>query len=565
MEQLLNTLVSSLLSIYLPISEVGSRIAISLAISGILTNLLRTITTYFWDPDVLIYWNKKMTFVNIGPDNPLSEKILKYVYEKYNKDIHSYKVINDIGKNKFVATKFKSTMLKDQYTHKGTTYDINISLEKPQPNQNQNSKPKSNNQPHEPININIKSIASVQIIEHYFNDIIFKTNTNTYNKVSIFRTEISTKKENRSIKWKSSVVKLSKTIKNTIVSDSVKKHFYDDVDNFMQTEQTYLDRGLPYKRGYLLYGIPGCGKTSLIKAIANQYKIPIFIIDMSIIKDNSELIHITNDISSHLVEDQKYLVVFEDIDRSKMFKGWAYGDDKVTMDCFLNVLDGVDEYHGRITILTSNDIEKVNKHKALMRPGRIDTIVELTECTIPQISQILNFYFSTSNPSTYHLDEAIVITPAQLIQLILSVNDIDKILYVLNTNKNFSKIQMEKVNSIYHAPISTSSSSSTTTDDVEETEEVYDPDQHFINKLKQMERTRTTYDLRITQLKETMNTVPKDKIAHDKCILNKQSLELRIIECHRTIEMRKHKRSMRDENETSRRRSRMRRSILADD
>src|SRR5579872_1301052 len=198
MEQLLNTLVSSLLSIYLPISEVGSRIAISLAISGILTNLLRTITTYFWDPDVLIYWNKKMTFVNIGPDNPLSEKILKYVYEKYNKDIHSYKVINDIGKNKFVATKFKSTMLKDQYTHKGTTYDINISLEKPQPNQNQNSKPKSNNQPHEPININIKSIASVQIIEHYFNDIIFKTNTNTYNKVSIFRTEISTKKENRS-------------------------------------------------------------------------------------------------------------------------------------------------------------------------------------------------------------------------------------------------------------------------------------------------------------------------------------------------------------------------------
>lgn len=567
MEQLINTLVSSLLSIYLPISEVGSRIAISLAISGILTNLMHTIITYFWDRDILYFWNRKMTHITIEPDNPLSEKILKYIYEKYNKDVHSYKIINDIGKNKFVATKFKSSTLNDQYIHKGTTYDIRISLEKPKNNQNQQTNPKSH--PHspyyDPININIKSTAAIQIIELYFNDIVFKTNTSTYNKISIFRTEISNKKDNRSIRWKSSVVKLSKTVKNTIVSDSVKKYFYDDIANFMQTEQTYLDRGLPYKRGYLLYGVPGCGKTSLIKAIANQYKIPIFIIDMSIIKDNSELIHITNDISSHLIEDQKYMVVFEDIDRSKMFKGWHYGEEKVTMDCFLNVLDGVDEYHGRITILTSNDIEKVNKHKALMRPGRIDTIVELSECTIPQISQILHFFFNQSDASTYHLDETILITPAQLIQLILSVNNIDKIVHVLNTNKNFSKIQMEKVNSIYHAPISTSSASSstTTTDAIEETEEEPDPDQRFIDRIKTMERTRTTYDLRINQLKDTMNTVPKDKIAHDRCILNKQSLELKIIEFNRKIEMRKHKRSQQDDTPTYRIRSR-RRSRLSD-
>ena len=563
MEQLINTLVSSLLSVYLPISDVGSRVAISLAIAGLLSNILFKISNFFFETDIVYFWNRKITNVIIEPDNPLSEKILKYVYEKYKSEVRTYKLINETGKNKFHATKFKTSILKDKYTHNGSTYDIMISLEKSVNDQSNNNNNRNNNNrnnnhngtpPSDLVTIIVKSTATVKIIESYFNDIIFNINTSTHNKVSIYRTEISKRKDFRNIMWKSSVVKLSKNMKNTIVSDSVNKHFYEDIDYFVQNEQFYLDRGLPYKRGYLLHGKPGCGKTSLVKAVANQYKLPIFIIDLNVIQDNSELIHITNDISSHLMEDQKYLVVFEDIDRSKIFRNW-YDDNNVTMDCFLNVLDGVDEYHGRITILTANDFTKINsKGDALIRPGRIDTIVELTECTIKQIVQILQFYFNQSDPINYNLDQSILISPAQLTQIILLIGDLDKVIRVLNTNKNFSKINVEKAAGIYHdtslAPTSSSSSSSAgSTGDLnmpEDEEKEEDPDSHFIRRLTRMKGTNAKYDFQLSQLKDTFETVPGNKIKYERFILNKKSLEQKISDLNRKIETRKYLRSLGD-------------------
>lgn len=41
-----------------------------------------------------------------------------------------------------------------------------------------------------------------------------------------------------------------------------------DVEHFLSQPRWYIDRGIPYRRGYLLYGPPGSGKTSAIMAIA---------------------------------------------------------------------------------------------------------------------------------------------------------------------------------------------------------------------------------------------------------------------------------------------------------
>ena len=44
-----------------------------------------------------------------------------------------------------------------------------------------------------------------------------------------------------------------------------------DVREFIDSPKWYMDRGIPYRRGYLLYGPPGCGKSSYIMALAGMY------------------------------------------------------------------------------------------------------------------------------------------------------------------------------------------------------------------------------------------------------------------------------------------------------
>lgn len=39
---------------------------------------------------------------------------------------------------------------------------------------------------------------------------------------------------------------------------------------FLASRDWYAERGLPYRRGYLLYGPPGCGKSSFIFALAGH-------------------------------------------------------------------------------------------------------------------------------------------------------------------------------------------------------------------------------------------------------------------------------------------------------
>lgn len=45
--------------------------------------------------------------------------------------------------------------------------------------------------------------------------------------------------------------------------------------------QWYADRGIPFRRGYLLYGVPGSGKSSLIHAIAGELMLDIYVVSLS--------------------------------------------------------------------------------------------------------------------------------------------------------------------------------------------------------------------------------------------------------------------------------------------
>lgn len=51
---------------------------------------------------------------------------------------------------------------------------------------------------------------------------------------------------------------------------------YDD-----SFHQWYADRGIPFRRGYLLHGVPGSGKSSLIHAIAGELMLDIYVVSLS--------------------------------------------------------------------------------------------------------------------------------------------------------------------------------------------------------------------------------------------------------------------------------------------
>jgi chaperone BCS1 len=54
-----------------------------------------------------------------------------------------------------------------------------------------------------------------------------------------------------------------------------------DIRDFFAHEEYYLERGIPWRRGYLLHGVPGSGKTSTILAIASELQLDVYLIPLS--------------------------------------------------------------------------------------------------------------------------------------------------------------------------------------------------------------------------------------------------------------------------------------------
>lgn len=67
--------------------------------------------------------------------------------------------------------------------------------------------------------------------------------------------------------------------------------------------------GIPYRRGYLLYGPPGCGKSSFISALAGELQFGICVLNLS---ERG----LTDDRLNHLlaVAPQNTIILLEDID-----------------------------------------------------------------------------------------------------------------------------------------------------------------------------------------------------------------------------------------------------------
>jgi hypothetical protein len=64
------------------------------------------------------------------------------------------------------------------------------------------------------------------------------------------------------------------TFDHLILSGNLKQEVQTDLENFFQSRSIYQEYGIPWKRGVLLIGSPGNGKTHTVKALINMLKKP---------------------------------------------------------------------------------------------------------------------------------------------------------------------------------------------------------------------------------------------------------------------------------------------------
>lgn len=68
--------------------------------------------------------------------------------------------------------------------------------------------------------------------------------------------------------WTKVQKKRPRSFESVILDKDNSQTMVEDIQNFQNSSDWYMERGIPYRRGYLLYGPPGTGKTSFTLAIA---------------------------------------------------------------------------------------------------------------------------------------------------------------------------------------------------------------------------------------------------------------------------------------------------------
>lgn len=108
--------------------------------------------------------------------------------------------------------------------------------------------------------------------------------------------------------WLSTVFEHHTTFETLAIEPQLKTTVIDDLDAFSKGKGFFRSVGRAWKRGYLLCGPPGTGKSSMVAAIANYMKYDIYDLQLQSVRDDSELRRILTSIAN------RSILLIEDID-----------------------------------------------------------------------------------------------------------------------------------------------------------------------------------------------------------------------------------------------------------
>ncbi|KAK1225387.1 Complex III assembly protein translocase and chaperone [Marasmius sp. AFHP31] len=180
-------------------------------------------------------------------------------------------------------------------------------------------------------------------------------------------------------------------LSSVVLDKGVGEKVEADVKTFLNRRKWYADRGIPYRRGYLLHGPPGSGKSSFIQALAGSLHYDICLLNLS---ERG----LGDDKLNHLLSNvpERSFVLIEDVDAAFNKRVQTSEDgyqSSVTFSGFLNALDGVASGEERIIFLTTNHLERLDP--ALVRPGRVDMLEYIGDATPDQAYTLFERFYGT--------------------------------------------------------------------------------------------------------------------------------------------------------------------------
>ncbi|KAJ7493364.1 P-loop containing nucleoside triphosphate hydrolase protein [Mycena galericulata] len=207
--------------------------------------------------------------------------------------------------------------------------------------------------------------------------------------------------------WRWNGARQKRPMSSIVLQPGVKDMLLADCKDFLCSEEWYAERGIPFRRGYLLHGVPGSGKTSLIHSLAGELGLDIYVVSLSSkgMSDNT-----LTTLMGHV--PTRCILLLEDLDaaftRSVSRDSTSTGTPTSTtsssttttaesdgstlsLSGLLNSLDGVAAAEGRLLFATTNHIERLDP--ALSRPGRMDVWVNFTHATKWQAEGIFKCFF----------------------------------------------------------------------------------------------------------------------------------------------------------------------------
>jgi len=194
----------------------------------------------------------------------------------------------------------------------------------------------------------------------------------------------------------------------------------EDARDFLASKQWYSDRGIPFRRGYLLYGAPGSGKTSMIHSLAGELGLDVYVVSLSraglddtslseliselperciaLMEDIDAAFHhgLTRDLDEDEPVDPNKPEGAAELEKEKEKEKAAVSSpsSRITLSGLLNALDGVGAQEGRILYATTNRYTALDP--ALCRPGRMDLHIEFKLANKYQAEELFKCFYLPS-------------------------------------------------------------------------------------------------------------------------------------------------------------------------
>lgn len=149
----------------------------------------------------------------------------------------------------------------------------------------------------------------------------------------------------------------------------------EETQKWFQQREWFQHRVIPWRRGMLLYGPGGTGKSTFANIMAKRLKVPLYRFHLNTLSD-MEFMERMDNLQSPCV------VLFEDFDQV-FNKRQSVKNQYLSFDTVINMLSGVKTLEGVVTVITTNHLEAIDPAIGVdvgesgmsSRPGRIDRVL----------------------------------------------------------------------------------------------------------------------------------------------------------------------------------------------